>query len=547
MTHKKTVVIGFIGATLDQGKKDDRWQRWRPTMSLLMHDDLVIDELVLLHDRQHRNLVNFLTEDMAQLSPQTQVTGAKVSVRDPWDFADVYGALYDFVKNYQFDTENYEYLLHITTGTHVAQICWYLLIEAGYLPAKLIQSSPNEHKTAQGQYRIIDLDLSKYDALNQRFENEQNANWQQLKANIATHNAAFNQLIEQVELVATRSSAPILIMGATGVGKSHLAKQIYQLKKEKFHLNGRFVDVNCATLRGDSAMSALFGHVKGAFTGAASARQGLLKSADGGILFLDEIGELGADEQAMLLKALEDKIFFPVGSDKEIQADFQLIAGTNCDLRQEVKAGRFREDLWARLNTWTFFLPALKDRSEDIAPNVQFELQRFANLHQRQLRFNRDALDAYLKFAKSEQAIWQGNFRDLTASVTRMATLANGSRISLPDVTQEIERLKQLWKTDTTDPALGENALWKNQKLSTDTCLLAQFLSNDQLRQIDEFDKIQLIGVIQVCQNSKTMAEAGRQLFAVSREQRSTTNDSDRVKKYLARFGLSWELLHSSS
>lgn len=216
-------------------------------------------------------------------------------------------------------------------------------------------------------------------------------------------------------------------------------------------------------------------------------------------------------------------------------------------MRQEVKAGRFREDLWARLNTWTFFLPALKNRSEDIAPNVQFELQRFANLHQRQLRFNRDALDAYLQFAKSEQAIWQGNFRDLTASVTRMATLANSSRISLPDVTQEIERLKQLWKTDVTDPALGDNALWKNQKLSTDAALLAQFLSNEQLMQIDDFDKIQLLGVIQVCQNSKTMAEAGRRLFAVSREQRSTTNDSDRVKKYLARFGLSWELLHCSS
>lgn len=546
MTHKKTVVIGFVGSTVDQGKKDDRWQRWRPTMSLLMHDDLVIDDLVLLHDHRAKSLVNFLKEDIAQISPQTQVGGIKINLRDPWDFADVYGALYDFVKNYPFDTENYHYLLHITTGTHVAQICWYLLIEAGYLPAKLIQSSPNEDKTAQGQYRIIDLDLSKYDALNQRFESEQNANWQQLKANIATHNAAFNQLIEQVELVATRSSAPILIMGATGVGKSQLAKQIYQLKKEKFHFSGRFVDVNCATLRGDSAMSALFGHVKGAFTGAASARQGLLKSADGGILFLDEIGELGADEQAMLLKALEDKIFFPVGSDKEIQADFQLIAGTNCDLREEVKAGRFREDLWARLNTWTFFLPALKDRSEDIAPNVQFELQRFATLHQRQLRFNREALDAYLKFAKSEEAAWQGNFRDLTASVTRMATLANGSRISLPDVMQEIERLKQLWKIETADHSLKENALGKTHKLSTDTALLEQFLSTEQLSQIDPFDQIQLVGVIQVCQNSKTMAEAGRRLFAISREQRSTNNDSDRIKKYLARFGLSWEMLHPS-
>ena len=149
-------------------------------------------------------------------------------------------------------------------------------------------------------------------------------------------------------------------MGATGVGKSHLAKQIYQLKKEKFHFSGRFIDVNCATLVGDSAMSTLFGHSKGAFTGAIAARTGYLKSADNGILFLDEIGELGLDEQAMLLKALEDKSFFPVGSDKEVQADYQLIAGTNRDLREEVRAGRFREDLWARLNTWNLLFTELK-------------------------------------------------------------------------------------------------------------------------------------------------------------------------------------------
>lgn len=136
------------------------------------------------------------------------------------------------------------------------------MVDAHYLPAQLIQSSPNQHKTSEGEYRIIDLDLSRYDVLKQRFDDEQKQNWQQLKANISTHNKAFNQLIEEVELVATRSSAPILIMGATGVGKSHLAKQIFQLKKDKFQLSGRFIDVNCATLRGDSAMSTLFGHIK---------------------------------------------------------------------------------------------------------------------------------------------------------------------------------------------------------------------------------------------------------------------------------------------
>ena len=335
-------------------------------------------------------------------------------------------------------------------------------------------------------------------------------------------------MITEVELDEKRSNAPILIMGATGVGKSHLAKQIFQLKKENFHLSGRFIDVNCATLRGDSAMSSLFGHIKGAFTGAAASRAGLLKSADQGILFLDEIGELGLDEQAMLLKALEDKSFFPVGSDKEVQADFQLIAGTNRDLRVEVQAGRFREDLWARLNIWTFFLPNLKDRIEDIAPNIEFELQRFATQHQRQLRFQRDALDVYLKFAKSKEASWQGNFRDLTSSVTRLATLSSGELIRSETVEKEIQRLKQLWSIQVASSEVKERDI------------LLKYLDQKQLTDVDEFDQIQLRGVLQVCENAKSMADAGRQLFAASRQQRNTTNDSDRVKKYLARFGLSW-------
>lgn len=522
---KKTVVIGFVGSTLDQGKKEERWQRWRPTLSLLMHEDLLIDEMVLLHDRRNLGLIQHLQKDAMQLSAHTKISGHQMSIRDPWDFSDMYGALYDFVKSYPFDTENNNYLLHITTGTHVAQICWYLLIDAHYLPAKLIQSSPTGKQQPEGEYRIIDLDLSRYAALTQRFEHEQSENWQQLKANIATKNVHFNQMIQEVELVATRSSAPILIMGATGVGKSQLAKQIYQLKKEKLHLSGRLIDVNCATLMGDSAMSALFGHQKGAFTGAMAARTGYLKSADQGVLFLDEIGELGLDEQAMLLKALEDKSFFPVGSDQEVQADFQLIAGTNKDLRTEVQAGRFREDLWARLNTWTFFLPSLKDRVEDIAPNIEFELQRFANQHQRQLRFHSDALEKYLHFAQSHEATWQGNFRDLTASVTRMATLANSERIGLNEVNAEIKRLQQLWNVQ------------QYNKLS----VLDEILSIEQLESLDEFDRIQLEGVITICRQSKSMADAGRRLFAISREQRQSTNDSDRVKKYLAKFGLVWD------
>jgi len=521
---KPTIVLGFVGSTYDQGYKEDRWLRWRPTISLCMHDDLHIDELHLLHDPRDKRLIKQVIADIAQISPLTKVVAIPFTLRDAWDFAEVYGALYDWVRAFRFDPINNDYFLHITTGTHVAQICWYLLLEAHYLPARIIQSSPSETRAPQGKYHLIDLDLSRYDSLRSRLEAEQQANWQQLKADIATRNPAFNRLITEVEKVAIRSTAPILIMGATGAGKSHLAKQIYQLKKDRFRLTGRFIDVNCATLRGDSAMSALFGHIKGAFTGAASNRAGLLKSADGGLLFLDEIGEIGLDEQAMLLKALEDKSFFPVGSDKEERADFQLIAGTNRDLRAEVLKGTFREDLFARLNTWTFDLPALKDRTEDIEPNLLFELERFSLSQQRQLRFHREALDQYLVFSRSKDALWRGNFRDLSASLMRMATLADGSRITIDNVQDEIDRLKKLWSIDQPRQDI-----------------LPSILGAEALAQIDEFDRIQLNGVIEFCQKSKSLADAGRQLFSASRAQKATTNDSDRLRKYLARFGLSWE------
>lgn len=126
-------------------------------------------------------------------------------------------------------------------------------------------------------------------------------------------------------------------------------------------------------------MSTLFGHVKGAFTGARESREGLLRSANGGMLFLDEIGELGADEQAMLLKPLK-KTFYPFGSDRQVSSDFQLIAGTVRDLRQLVAEGKFREDLYARINLWTFTLPGLRQRQEDIEPNLDYEVGRHASL-----------------------------------------------------------------------------------------------------------------------------------------------------------------------
>src|SRR5207244_2603721 len=141
--------------------------------------------------------------------------------------------------------------------------------------------------------KIIDLDLSRYDRIASRFQQEQREGVSYLKGGIETRNAAFNRLIDRIEQVAIATRDPLLLMGPTGAGKSRLARRIYELKKARHLIKGAFIDVNCATLRGDGATSALFGHVQGAFTGALKDRSGLLRSADGGVLFLDEIGELG--------------------------------------------------------------------------------------------------------------------------------------------------------------------------------------------------------------------------------------------------------------
>ena len=518
---KRRVVIGVLGTQLDRrGKRQHRWTKWRPSVALCQHADLPIDRFELLHQPADISLAERLAEDIGEVSPQTQVVPHAVSLADPWDFEEVYSAFLDFASRYHFDTENEEYLVHITTGTHVVQICWFLLTEAHYLPASLLQTGPGlkGEVTPEGVYSIIDLDLSRYATLTSRFQHEQQSSVSFLKSGIETRNPTFNVLIEQIERVAQRSSAPILLTGPTGAGKSFLAERIFRLRQSRHQVKGKFVAVNCATLRGDNAMSTLFGHVKGAFTGALAARMGLLREADGGILFLDEIAELGLDEQAMLLRAIEEKRFFPFGADREVSSDFQLIAGTHRDMRQWVREGRFREDLYARINMWTFSLPGLAERREDIEPNIEYELQRFMRDQQSQVRFDKDARGHYLRFANSDDAVWRGNFRELGASVARMATLAENGRITVALVDEEIIRLQANWHIE-------------------EKSLVALPVDHE----IDLFDQKQLETVIDVCRRSASLSEAGRRLFAISRQQKKQPNDADRLRKYLMRFDLSWE------
>jgi transcriptional regulatory protein RtcR len=535
MSAKPTVVIGLLGTTLDTGASPDRWERWRPSVAICQHDHFSISRFELLRGTRYEPLARTVVQDIAAVSPETVVREHIVDFTDPWDFEEVYAALHDFARGYPFDTDREDYLVHITTGTHVAQICLFLLTEARHIPGRLLQSSPPPRRAGPvpGEIRIIDLDLSKYDRLAARFQRERSDAVSTLKGGIQTRNAAFNRLIERIEHVAGQSDDPILLMGPTGAGKSQLARRIYDLKHARRRLTGAFVEVNCATLRGDAAMSALFGHKKGAFTGAVQDRPGLLRAADGGLLFLDEVGELGLDEQTMLLRALEDKRFLPLGSDREVQSDFQLICGTNRDLLGDVREGRFRQDLLARIDLWTFRLPALRDRPEDIEPNLEYELEQHERRTGQRVRFSAEARARFLEFAASPRATWAANFRDLGAAVTRMATLSPGGRITVECVEDEIRRLLHSW----------ERADAAQTGAAADESLLREVLGPEAAADLDRFDAVQLAEVIRICRACPTLSEAGRRLFATSRRRKTSANDADRLRKYLARFGLTFASL----
>lgn len=539
---KRTVVISLLGTTLDRGKGPGRWDHWRPTVSLGQHDDLLINRLELLRQDKHADTAQVVANDLKQVSPETDVRQHRIEYADPWDFEEVYTTLLDFAKSYPFDVDHEDYLVHITTGTHVMQICLFLLVESRIIPAKLIQTGIRGKGDVTGTYSIIDLDLSKYDAISKRFEVVKSQGQSFLKAGIATHDAGFNRLIERIEKVCAVSDAPILLTGASGVGKTRLARLIYEWKKKNYRVTGKFVEVNCATLKGDAALSALFGHRKGAYTGAQDSRTGLMALADGGLLFLDEIEALGLDEQAVILRALEEKRFYPLGSDTEVTSDFQLICGTNRDLAQMVAEGKFRQDMLARIELWSFDLPGLKDRIADFEPNLDYELARVSNELGRGVTFNREARTAFLNFAKSPQALWTGNFRDLAGAVTRLAVMSEAGRITEPLVAEECERLTAKWDRigNRQQTGVGGNAS-SNRAIENDRELLEELLGKEDVGELDDFDVVQLSFVVRMCRESKTISEAGRRIFSQSIAKRTTVNDSDRLRKYLAKFGLTWK------
>ncbi len=238
-----------------------------------------------------------------------------------------------------------------------------------------------------------------------------------------TRSARMQALIAEAQ-AAARSNASIMIRGATGAGKERLARFIHDASPRR---GGPWVTVNCAAIPDHLLESELFGHVKGAFTGATGSNTGLVRAADGGTLFLDEIGDMPLDLQAKLLRVLEQRTVRPVGSTIEHAVDIRVVAATHRDLTRAIKDGEFREDLFYRLNVLELTLPPLAERREDIPLLVQAFLKELCQPDQRKV-FAPEAMELLMA------ADWPGNVRQLRNVVERNVALAPGVVISREQV-----------------------------------------------------------------------------------------------------------------
>jgi DNA-binding NtrC family response regulator len=262
---------------------------------------------------------------------------------------------------------------------------------------------------------------------------------------------AWQRVLETVSAVAD-SEATVLILGESGTGKELVAEAIHA---HSARAAGPLVKVHCAALPESLLESELFGHEKGAFTGAASARKGRFEEANSGTLFLDEVGEIALPVQVKLLRVLQQKTFERLGSNATCKADFRLIAATNRDLQSEVKAGNFREDLYYRLNVIPIPLPPLRERKDDIPTLAQHFLSKFSILNRKGVTGISAAAMEQLK-----RYPFPGNVRELENLIERAVVLCRAMQIELNDLPDQIRDLPAAVDTPAPDPL---QRLWRGE------------------------------------------------------------------------------------
>ncbi|MDR2169193.1 MAG: sigma 54-interacting transcriptional regulator, partial [Planctomycetaceae bacterium] len=438
MTKKmKNVIIGLVGNKLD--KKDSAW---RPTIHLVQNmvkKDFSIDRFHLLHQKRDNKLAEDIASEIKCISPETKV---QLDVVDSlaWDYSKVSQRLFDYVSKFSFDYRNENYYIHLTTGTDTVKNCWVLLITNNILRAEIIQSH-NPKGGSQTPYTPVNTDeiSSQFNLLKQERIAQNHTNFSKYHQIFAE----IKQIVDEDKKIVDKDkkSSRFLLLGETGTGKTKLVKEIAKY----LNLEDKLVPVNCACLIRERAMGELCGYKKGAFTGACEDYEGKLREANGGILFLDEIGELGLEEQAMLLKVLDGEKVDTLGAknSEKNKASFILFCATNKDLDKAVAERCFREDLLSRINLWQYEIQPLRERGDDLKKKLEDQIEK-----DKTVIFEYKEKQYFLQFALASETEWSGNWRDFDNMLNRIffrARITQNKKVTKEIIDKEIAELQTRW------------------------------------------------------------------------------------------------------
>lgn len=448
----KGIQIGFsiIGQERDStGRESDkRWSHLRPTVAFATQETIPLQRCYLawqpdiegqkeLVERVQLDIKEVLEARKDHRQRLCELVPVEIKFKGPFDFSNAFQTLVDKLEDLMTGDYSDTWNLNVGTGTHAMQFAMYMMADKHILPVtlRLIQSTSQSRDKEGTTYGSITNIIRTDDwftlpGFRNKFEQKREGLASQLLPAGTTRNPKFHKLLLEMAKVGIETNEPLLLIGPTGSGKTMMAEEIHKQWARKWGLNpNNFRALNCAGLTPNLAQSDLFGHIKGAFTGADRERQGVLQAANKGTVFLDEIGELDLQTQALLLKAIEEKKFSKVGAtEKTEESDFRLICATNRDLSSRVRSGQFREDLFARIRNWVYPLPALREIREDLPDLIDYALSQWWQKYGKSrnnsaIDFEPAARHEFLSFAKKHH--WPGNHRDLIQAVNRMATLAS--------------------------------------------------------------------------------------------------------------------------
>ncbi len=363
---------------------------------------------------------------------KSEVEILDIDLDDPTDYLAILKGLRVRIRDIQEKLKAANFFISIASGTPQMHACWVLLAAAGEIPARILHVRP-PHFVTKEKPTVSEVDLtshhfpiirSQFGTAFEADNNELNIETVITQLGIIGDHPKMHRILETGAMLAL-STAPVLIFGETGTGKELIARFIHRLSDRR---NGPFVPINCAAIPEDLIESLLFGHKKGAFTGAISDQLGKFEIADKGTLFLDELGDLPLSAQAKLLRVLQDGLVEPIGDKKPHKIDVRIVGATNRDLQKLVRQGKFREDLYYRLNVGELKLPPLRERRNDIPNLALHALDRINGSLRKPKRLSPEAL------SRLQAHSWPGNVRDLENVIERSVRLCRNDVLEADDL-----------------------------------------------------------------------------------------------------------------